>query len=155
MALNPSLLASEIASGIGQGAATGEVTGLATGIIEELIQNGTAAPGSPVSPITGITGSSMASKIATAAGFGSVTAELLGLGNGICNHITSSGLVTYTNAPDFTSGGTVSGLSGSAMANEIKTSAGFPSVSAQLLGLANAIANHIMTNAQVSGGIIS
>lgn len=161
MAVNASLLATQIATGMGQSSATSQVMGLATGILAELTGNGTAAVGSPAgNTISGMTGSDMASKVSTAAGFGSVSSVLSGMCSGIVSHIQSSGSVSYTSPtppafPVYFLGGTISGLSGSAMAAQVKSSAGFPSVTSQLLGLCTAIANHIMANAEVTAGIIS
>jgi hypothetical protein len=161
MSVSPSLLGTEIATALGQSSATSQVIGFATGILNELTQSGMAAFGSPSgNTISGMTGADMASKVAAAAGFGSVSGTLSGFCSGIVSHIQSAGMVSYTGptppaTPVYFLGGTISGLSGSAMAAQVQASAGYPSVSSQLLGMCTVIANHIMTNAQVTSGIIS
>lgn len=158
MSLNPSALAAAMASGIGQSSPTSELSGFAQGIIEELTSNGVAAQG-PQSGnmISGISGSSMATKVVAAAGYGSVSSKLSSFCNGIVSHITSAGMVSYTApGPGFWNlGGTISGLSGSAMAATVASDVGYGSVSSELSGMCNAICNHIIANGDVEAGVIS
>lgn len=162
MAMNPTDLASEIASALGYpGNVTIQVQGFAQGIIEEITQNGVASTGAVPSPhnISGITGASMAAKVANYAGYGYVTPTLLGYCTGIVSHITSSAVVSYTGPgglpPLFFLGGTISGLSGAAMAIQVALSAGYPGVTPQLLAKCTAIADHIMNNGEANNGSIT
>lgn len=161
MAVNPSLLATQIVAGIGQSSVTTQVTGFATGILDELTQNGIAVFG--VSPtgntITGLSGSSMASRVAAGAGYGSVSPELMNFCTGIVTHILTA-TVTYTgptppSEPAWFLGGTIVGLSGPAMAALVQASVGYPNVSSQLQGMCSAICDHITANAEVTSGVIS
>lgn len=160
MSLSSSTLASDIATALGHsGNVTLQVLGFAQGIIDELTQNGVASTG-PITgnTISGVTGSSMASKISVAAGFGSVSAKLLNFCNGISSHITSAANITYTGpgtSPPYSTGGTISGLSGSAMASLISSNVGYGSVTSILLAMATAVTNHITINAQANAGVIT
>lgn len=168
MALNASGLADEVRSAMGFPSPTSkEIVGWATGIVDEVTSNGVATFGNIPGPhpISGITGASMAGKVATAAGYGSVSAELLNFCTGVANHITGSGVVTYAGPPPappalpppaaWFLGGVVSGLSGPAMAAQVASAVGYPGVSPELLNQCTAIADHIMANAQVVSGVIS
>jgi len=161
MAVNPTLLATEITTGLGQLLPTVQVTGFATGVLNELTQKGVASTGLPTgNTISGMSGSDMADKVATDAGYGSTSAVLVKFCTGIVNHIQEAGIVSYTGpvppaAPIYYLGGTISGLSGPAMAALVQSNVGYPSVSVELLGMCNAICTHIVTNAQVTSGVIS
>lgn len=164
MATSFPLLATEIATAIGQSYVTTQVMGFAHGILEELTQNGTATFGfTPTGhTISGMTAASMAGKIATYAGYGYASPELVNFCMGIVTHIQGAAIVTYTGPifpppppPGWFLGGTISGLSGPAMASLVQSYVGYPSVSPQLLAKCTAIANHIMTNASVVSGVIS
>jgi hypothetical protein len=162
MATSPTLLASEVATALNHpGDVTAEVLGWATGLLEELTQNGVATFGGIPGPhsISGMTGLSMASKIAGYAGYPGTTPTLIGYCTGIVAHIQGSGIVTYTGptppGPSYFLGGTISGLSGPAMATLVASSAGYPGTTPVLIAKCTAIANHIMTNAQVVSGVIS
>ena len=107
----------------------------------------------------------MAALIAPLAGYPGVTPDLLNFCTGVANHILAAGQVFYSGPPPappvlppslaWFLGGTISGLSGSAMADLVKTTMGKPSVTSELLNQCTAIANHIMTNATVVSGVIS
>lgn len=162
MSVNPTLLASQIAAAVGHpGNVTQQVQGFATGILNELTQSGHAAVGSPSgNTISGMTGTSMASRVASAAGYSFVSTPLRNFCTGIVTHIQSAGSVTYTGpippAPVvYFLGGTIVGLSGPSMAALVQSTVGFPFTSSQLSAMCTAIATHIMTNAQVSSGTIS
>jgi hypothetical protein len=161
VSVNPSLLASEIATAVGHpGNVTVQIQGFATGILQELTQNGHATVGAPSgNAISGMTGYSMASKVATAAGYGFVSTPLLHFCNGVTTHILT-GTVNYTGPippaiPPWFLGGTIVGLSGPAMAALVQSNVGFPFTSSYLLAMCTAITSHIMTNAQVTSGTIS
>lgn len=157
MSVSPTALAAAMATGIGQSAPTSQLSGFAKGILEELTQHGMASSGPPSgNTISGMSGSSMATKVAGYAGYPNVSAELMGFCSAIVSHIESAGLVSYTGpGPVFFLGGTISGLSGSAMASGVMSSVGYPSVTSQLSGMCGAIASHIMSNAEVNSGTIS
>lgn len=162
MATSPALLADEVATALGNpGNITSQVLGWATGLLEELTQNGSATFGGFAGPhpISGMSGSSMATKIANYAGYPGANSTLIAYCNGIVSHIQGSGTVTYTSPtglpPNWFLGGTISGLSGSAMAAEVASSVGYPGVSPELLAKCTAIADHITGNAEVVSGVIS
>jgi len=162
MAVNFNTLAAQIATGLGQPSASDEVKGFAHGVLDELTMSGLATFGGTPSPhpISGMTGSSMANRIMSYVGYPNVSPQLLNFCTGICNHIQTAGIVTYTGptppaVPNYFLGGTVSGLSGSAMASLVQAAVGYPSITPQLLGLCDAIATHIISNAQVVSGVIS
>lgn len=168
MALSGSGLAEEIRSAMNFPSPTStQLIGWATGIVEEITTNGMATFGTIAGPhpISGLTGSSMAGKVANYAGYPGVSAQLLNFCTAIANHIMTNGVVTYAGPPPappaippsaaWYTGGTISGLSGSLMASDVASAVGFPGVSAPLLNKCTAIANHIMTNAQVESGVIS
>lgn len=161
MALDADALAMEITLGLGQTTPSDEVKGFAQGIIDEL-KAATASFGGTPGPhvISGMTGASMAGKIKDAAGYPSVTPQLMGFAQGICDHVQMLGIVTYVGppppaVPDWFLGGTVTGLSGAVMAVTVQGAAGFPSVTSQLTGMCSAIADHIVANAEIVMGVIS
>lgn len=160
MALNPSALSAAIASGLGQSGTTSQTDAFANGIITALMAGvaifGVSASGNAIS---GVSDSTMASLIESAAPYPGSSSQLSGFCTGIASHIMT-GTVTYTGppppaVPPWILGGTIVGLSGSAMASLVQSSAGFPSVTSQLLGMCSAIANHITANAEVVSGVIS
>lgn len=164
MATNAALLASQIAAGLGHpGDVTVQVQGFATGILEELTQNGTAGfNGGIPSPysITGMSGGSLATKVAGYAGYPGVSPQLLSFCTAIVSHIQGAGIVTYVGPPppanpNYFLGGTISGLVGATMASLIQAAVPYPFVSTELLGMSDAICNHIVANAQVVSGVIS
>jgi len=166
MALNETALAQDIADAMGFPTVSAQLVGWSKGVIEE-VKKGVATFGNIPTPhpISGIVGSSMASLITNYAGYGTTSPELTSFCNGIATHIVTSGVVTYTSpvpAPPaimppaaWFLGGTISGLSGGAMASMVQTMVGFPSVSSKLLAECTAIADHIMNNAEVVSGVIS
>jgi len=163
MAMSIPVLAAAIVTGIGQsGPPTTPVTGFATGIINEIEQNGMATFGSvpTPNPVSGVTGPGMASKIQAAAGYPNVSTPLSNFCSAVATYINSNAIVTYTGPippanPAWFLGGTISGLSGSALASAVQSSMGFPSVSSQLLGMCTAITDHITNFASVTSGVIS
>lgn len=154
MAMNVSNLSSEIASGLGQGSTTSETDGFAQGIIDELTTNGVASTGSPSGTISGLTVSSMANLIKTVVGYPSVSSELTGFCQGIIDNLQNDGSVSYPSSPH-TNGGTIINIDGTTTAGYIKDEAGYPSVSSELQGFADAVADHIKDNASCDGGSIS
>jgi hypothetical protein len=162
MATNYTQLAGEIATALGHpGNVTTQVLGFARGILEELTQSGSATFGNIPGPhsISGLTGSSMANRVKTYAGYPTVSSQLLGFCTGISTHVMT-GVVTYTGPssptpPNWFLGGTISGMTGSGMANQVKINVPFPYVTSELLAMCQAIVSHIQTNAQVTSGVIS
>lgn len=164
MAMNGPGLGDEIASALSQSPTT-QMTGFGKGIVEA-VQQGTATFGNIPGPhpISGVSFSTMASLIQGYAGYPSVSPELSNFCDGIATHVMT-GTVTYSGPPPsppvimppaaWFLGGVISGLSGSAMASLVASKVGYPSVSSELTAMCNAIANHIMTNAQVVSGVIS
>ena len=127
------------------------------------LQDGAATNGI----ISGLSGSTLASLVASEAGYPSVSAELSTICEEIVFHIQGFALVefaagsitgtctnTTTTAGTFTgtgSGGTLSGMNGGGLANAIHTAVGYPgSVSAKLTQFCSAIVNYIEANAEVS-----
>lgn len=169
MATNPAQLATEMANGINQTIPTVAVQAWAIGVLQDLTLNGSATFGNMQSghPISGLSGAAMAGFIiAASAGFyPNVSTQLLNFCTAVANHITSNGTVEYSGPPPappavppsaaWFTGGTVSGLDGSAMATEVAASVGYPSVTPELIGFCTAIADHINNNAQVESGVIS
>lgn len=162
MATNYTQLAGEIATALGHpGNVTPQVLGFARGILEELTLNGSASFGGTPGPhpISGLSGTSMASRVRSYAGYSTVTSQLQGFCTGIATHIMT-GVVTYTGPtsptpPNWFLGGTISGMTGSGMANLVKSSVPFPNVTSQLLAMCQAVVNHIQSNAQVASGVIA
>lgn len=161
-----------------------QLTGWASAVVAEIelgkVNNiagtvtGTAAPG-PLSGgaasggiISGLSGSRLATAVAAAAGYPSVSSQLTAFCTQIVLHIETLGLVSFasgkitgtcTNTPlspgplvgGAGSGGQISGLSGSILAVAIHGAAGYPgSVSGKLTQFCTAIVNYVMANAQVS-----
>lgn len=163
MATNDTLLASEIAAALGHpGDVTLPVQGFAEGILDELTSNGIAGFGGIPGPhpISGMTGASMASKVAAAAGYPGVSPELMSYCSGIVLHIQTAGQVFYTGPippppPGFELDGTITGLNGAAMAALIVGMVPYPGATSELIDKCTAIADHIMTNAEVVSGAIS
>ena len=166
MAMDGLQLADEIAAAMGYSPTSAQLQGFGKGIVEE-VKNGTATFGTTPSghTISGIVFSSMANLIKTYGGFPSVSAELLALCDGVSSNIMDNAIVTYIGPPPnppiiepedaWFLGGTISGLDGSSMANDVKDAVGFPSVSTLLLAKCTAIVDHIMNNAEVVSGVIS
>ena len=169
MAVNPTQLANEIVAAVPYpSAATTELIGFATGVLDELTQNGSATsrnfPGPH--PISGMTGGSMADKIRanSYASFGYTSVPLLNFCTAIVSHIHGMGVVTYTspipaNPPppsdSWFLGGTISGLNGATLAALVTAQVPYPFVSPQLISFCTAITTHIMTNAEVTDGVIA
>lgn len=112
-----------------------------------------------------MTGNGMADSIRTSMGFPTpLSAQLIGWGTAIVEHLQTAGLVnnapgtvTGTCAPvpgpllnGAAAGGLIAGLSGSTLANLVKTYAGYPSITSQLQGLCDAIVSHVQTMGIVS-----
>lgn len=165
MAMNETQLAQEVADAMGYSTVTSQLIGWAKGIVEE-VKNGSATFGNIPGPhpISGVLGPNMATLIANYAGYGYATPELTNFCTGVAKHIVSSGVVTYTAPPPappaimppqaWFLNGTISGLDGSAMASLVATMVGYPNVSAKLLAECTAICDHIMSNAEVTSGVI-
>ena len=122
--------------------------------------------------IAGLSGPAMASLVQAAAGYPSVSAELTAFCTEIANHVMSAGTVDFstgtvngacTNTPitpgTFTGtgvGGTISGMSGSTLADNVHAAAGYPgSTSPELVDFCTAIVTYIEANATVAGGVMS
>ena len=158
MALNATQLADEVRSAMGFPLPTSpKLIGWAQGIVEEIQQNGIATSGGFAGPhsISGITGASMASKVASYAGYPSISPELLGFCNGVVLHIMAMSKVFYIDPPTFIAGGTIVGTNGPAMATQVQALVPYPLITTQLLAECTAISNHINANATVNAGIIS
>ena len=168
MPLLASGLADELRSALNFPAPTSDqLVGWAGGIVDEITQSGSATsrniPGPH--PISGLSGSSMANRVASAAGYDSVSPELLDFCNAISTHIQSFGQVFYTlpvPAPPgiqppmaFFLNGTITGLNGPLLASAVAAQVGYPSVTPQLLAKCTALTNHIMLNALVTDGVIA
>lgn len=132
------------------------------------LQTGAASNGLIVGP----TGAVLAPLVQSMAGYPSVSAELLGMCTAICTHYTTKSKVAFatgkvvgvcTNTlitPGVFTGtatdGTLSGLVGDDLADEIHAAAGFPgSTSAPLKAMANAITTYILANAVALGGVMT
>lgn len=88
----------------------------------------------------------LASDIASAMGYPTVSPQLIGWASGVLEEV-KNGMATSRNTP---SGHTISGISGSAMATLIADYGGYGSVSTQLTNYCGAIASNIMSNAIVT-----
>lgn len=161
-----------------------QLTGWATAVVNEIQQNGkvnnasgtvtgTCPPGGSLSSgaasggvISGLDSSRLASAVASAAGYGSVSSVLSTYCSQIVTHVETgivtfaSGLITGTcsNTPlspgpfiGSGSGGLISGLSGSTLASLIHSAVGYPgSVSGPLISFCTALCNYIMAQANCS-----
>ena len=157
MSVNAPGMADEIRSAMGfPTPVTAQLVGWSQGVLDELTISGSAATGSPSgNAISGLTGASMAARIQSGAGYPSVSTELLAYATALSNYINGNAVVAYTNPPTNDSGGTISGMTGAAMAVAVAAGVGFPSVSSELLAKCTAIVDHIQSNALVNGGIIA
>lgn len=158
MALSPASLAAELVIGVGQsGPPTVEILAFASGVIDAL-KLGTAGFGGPIPgpyPISGISGTVMAAGIASAAGYPGVSPVLQGFCDALATAL-NTGLVTYTGpGPTFFTGGKISGYDPAAFAAAIAAGAPYPSVTAELEGMASAFATVLAADADVLGGVIS
>lgn len=166
MAMNYTQLADEIATAMGYSFTSTYILAFAHGTVDE-IKNGMATFGNTPSghTISGIDASNMATLIMGYAGYPFISPQLVAYCNGVATHIMGSGIVTYIGPPPappvimppaaWFLGGTISGLDGSACASLVKTLAGYPSVSPQLLAECTAVVDHVMANALVVSGVIS
>lgn len=157
MAMDASQLAEAITLGINQSLPPStEVEGFAQGVINAL-QGATATFGPPSgNTISGIVGAAVAADVQAGAGYPGISSELSGFGSGLASYVQANAIVTYTGpGPSFFTGGTISGLVGAAFASVLQGSMGYPSVSSELLGMATAITDHIVANAEVESGVIS
>jgi len=89
----------------------------------------------------------LADEIAAAIGQSFTTAQLIGFATGVLEEVTQNGSATFGGFPG---PHPISGLSGSSMANKVVTYVGYPFVSSVLIAFCGAIADHIMTNGQVT-----
>jgi hypothetical protein len=150
MALDPILLADEITIAVGQSLpASTQIQGFASGLIDGM-KSGVV---SPAGIISGLSGSTISAAIAAGAGFPSVTPQLSGFGSSFATYVMLSGFVVPT--PPVPPSGPILGLSGSAWAPLLAAASGFPSVSPQLQGFADAVMDHITNNAVVIVGVIT
>lgn len=123
-----------------------------------------AAAGAPGTNISGMSGSTMASLVQAAAGYPSVSSQLLTFCNEIVSHIETFGQVDFSSG-NITgtctntllspgpltggagSGGVISGLSGSTLASAIHSAVGYPGgVSSQLIAFCSAVVGYIQDN---------
>ena len=81
------------------------------------------------------------------------TTQLEGFAGGINAEIKSA-IVTYSDFPAYSLGGIITGMVSVSLASKIKDLAGYPSVSAQLLSLSNAIVTHLMLGICNAGVIV-
>ena len=168
MSLNFNDLASDIATALNHpGDITVQVLGFSHGIIEELTTNGMATSRNTPGPhsISGMTDSSMAALVASYAGYGSVSSQLLNFCRAIVDHIQNDGQVFYDSpvenpplilpADAWYLNGLISNLDGSTLATLVASYVGYGSVSTPLLQFCTAVVNYIMANAEVTDGVIS
>lgn len=165
MAMDEVGLADEVATAMGYPFTSPQLIGWAKGVVEE-VRNGVATFGDIPTPhtISAISGPAMADLIATYAGYGFTTPELINFCTAIATNIMADGIVTYASPPPAPPGllppdawfldGTISGLDGSAMAALVASMVGYPNVSTKLLAECTAIVSHIMGNAEVVSGVI-
>ncbi len=168
MALNPSLLASEIQAAIGAPSVTPEILAYATAICEEIIENGLATFTTIPTPhtISDLDGDSLATKVADKIGRGPKSDNTVKFCTGIAEYINDNGIVTYASKPisytppivtipqSWQNEGTISLLIGPDMADLIEEKVGAPFMSSKLIAKCTAICNHITSNAQVEIGKI-
>lgn len=140
--------------------ASGTITGIAPSSGGPL-SNGAGSGG----VISGLTGASLANRMKTEMGKPSISSPLLQMATSIANHLLTgivsfastkiTGICTNTssNPGPLTNGagtdGVISGLSGTVLANDMKSGFG-GTVSPELLAMCNAIVNYIMTNGVVA-----
>ncbi len=167
MATQFTVLGPEIAVAMGYPAVNSYLLGFAHGILDELTMSGKATFGMIPSPhpISGMIPDSMASLIMGYCGYPSVSPDLTKFCTGVVNHIHMAGIVTYTAPPPappailppaaWFLNGTISGLKGSMMAEEVRGQMGFPTISPKLLAECTAVCDHIIANAKVVSGKIS
>jgi hypothetical protein len=96
------------------------------------------------------------------AGYPGISPQLQKTCEAISDHVMQSGQVFYSGpppAPDpagaWYLGGLISGLVGATLASMIASYVGYPGVSPKLLAESTAIVDHIMTNAEVTDGVIA
>ena len=164
MAMNPVGLASEIADALGQ-PVNAHLIGWSTGVISHVLMGVATFANIPgPHPISGLIGATMAALVASNAGYPGTTPQLIGYCTAITTHIMTAGSVTYTspilNPPAvpppaaYLLGGTISGLNGNLLASMVAINMGQLVPTPELTKKCTAIANHIMTNAQVNLGVI-
>lgn len=163
-----------------------QLVGWSSGIINHLITSGLVnfAPGTitgtcppsggPLSNgaasmgiVVGLDPSQLASLVQAAAGYPSISTELLKFCQQIVLHIETVGQASFASGNitgactntlltpgSFTGAGmngTLSNLSGTTLANNIHSAVGYPgSTSNQLINFCNAICNYLMTNADIT-----
>lgn len=147
--------------------APGQVTGIAPASGGPL-SSGAASGGLLVGP----TGAVLAPLVRTDAGYPNVSPQLLNMCTAICSHIVTNSRIAFSTGnvtgactntlitPGVFTGtgsnGTLSGLLGNQLADEVHAAVGFPgSTSTQLKAFCNALVNYIMSNAVASGGIMT
>lgn len=156
-------LAGEIRSAMGFPAPTSvELIGWATGVVTHIQTSGLATFGTIASPhtISGLTGPVMAGLIQVNAGYPFVSPELILYCTAMTTYIMGTAIVTYTGPippppPGFNVGGTISGMSGSALADVVATALGKGFTTTELINKCTAIVSHIENNAEVVSGVIS
>jgi hypothetical protein len=157
------------------GWASAVVAEVQMGIVNNAVVTGVTAAGGTLSNgassggiISGLSGSRLATAVASAAGYPSVSSQLTAFCTQIVLHVQTLGLVAFasgnitgncTSTPlspgPLVAGegtnGMISGLSGSTLATAIHGAAGYPgSVSSKLTQFCTAIVAYIMANARVS-----
>lgn len=81
------------------------------------------------------------------------TTQLYAFAKGIIDELKIA-TVTYSDFPAYELGGIISGMSGSNLANNVKTYGGYPSVTSKLLAKCTAIVTHLTIGICNSGKII-
>lgn len=162
MALNGAQLGNEIADAFGNKSNKYTIA-FGNGIVEA-VKMGTASYGLIPGPhmISGISGAIMSNFIMAYGGYPKITSQLEKKCAAIADHVMLAGKVTYTGPPtvppafppDWFIGGTISGLSGSVLANLVAQYVGYKNVSSVLLKECGAITAHIMKNVLVTSGVI-
>lgn len=158
-------LAQDLADALGEKEVSDNLKGWANAVVTE-IQSGVVTFGNIPGPhpITALVGPRLAALIAQEAGYPGPTPELIAYAGAITAHVMT-GTVTYKtplpNPPPLPPpaawflDGTISGLAGPVLAQQIASALGQPAPSSELLKKATAIVNHIQTNAVVTSGVIS
>lgn len=142
---------------------TPEMIALCKGVIDEVL-TGVATYGNMASghKISSLEGDAMGDSISLAMGKESQD-TIKKIGQAICEHISSSGVVTYAGPPPsatvpppkaWFTGGVISGLVGQTVATLVQSKIQCP-MTPQLIGMCTGITTHIMQATVVTKGVLS
>ena len=167
MAMSPFILAEDMRSKMNKPfPASLELIGLSVGIVSAL-QNATATFGNIQTPhsISGIDPKAMASDIASKSLFPGISNELIAMCTGIATYLEDNAIVTYAGpAPSppaippsaaWNTGGTILNIDKDGLASQLQISMGQPAVTSDLIGMSDAITNHLLVFAEVNNGVIN